>query len=264
MGSEGKSSRRLFADLSISQFPIDDQTNSIRTRRQTATSSRGLCPSTQLLVIVSPCISLLPGPSSRHTLRQRCSSASIRSVRERAKGVFVFVWDERERACLEPGHHLFVVGLLPHEQCLSVLNIVLTRPNDSETILKSKEPLLFYVGHRRFVTAPIFSQHTQGNKHKVRLVVDRSSAGSGEKQIFSVRTILPSWSNVGGDVFCSDHLSSDVGLGIQTTCRWSRLRSLNEENQREREKDNPSDSFQVVRSWWPPDPFSPSIQIELF
>lgn len=66
----------------------------------------------------------------------------------------------------EPGHHLFLIGLLPHEQCLSVLNIVLTRPNDSQTILKSKEPLLFIVGHRRFISSPIFSQHTRGNKHK--------------------------------------------------------------------------------------------------
>src|SRR5271156_703032 len=47
---------------------------------------------------------------------------------------------------IEPGHHVFVTGLLPHEQCLSVLNIVLNCTNDSEIILKSKERLVFHVG----------------------------------------------------------------------------------------------------------------------
>ncbi len=61
-------------------------------------------------------------------------------------------------------------GLLPHEQCLSVLNIVLNRTNDSEIILKSKERLIFHVGFRRFASAPVYSQHTNGDKHKVRLL----------------------------------------------------------------------------------------------
>ncbi|CAF3578300.1 unnamed protein product [Rotaria sp. Silwood1] len=66
----------------------------------------------------------------------------------------------------EPGHHLIVTGLLPHEQCLSVLNIVLNRTNDSEIILKSKERLIFHVGFRRFSSSPIYSQHSNGDKHK--------------------------------------------------------------------------------------------------
>ncbi|CAF4027911.1 unnamed protein product [Adineta steineri] len=66
----------------------------------------------------------------------------------------------------EPGHHIFVSGLLPHEQCLSVLNIVLNRTNDSEIVLKSKERLIFHVGFRRFASAPIYSQHSHGDKHK--------------------------------------------------------------------------------------------------
>ena len=68
---------------------------------------------------------------------------------------------------LEPGHHLIVTGLLPYEQCLSVLNIVLNRTNDSEIILKSKERLIFHVGYRRFASSPIYSQHSNGDKHKV-------------------------------------------------------------------------------------------------
>ena len=68
---------------------------------------------------------------------------------------------------IEPGRHVFVTGLLPHEQCLSVLNIVLNRTNDSEIILKSKERLIFHVGFRRFASAPVYSQHSNGDKHKV-------------------------------------------------------------------------------------------------
>jgi pre-rRNA-processing protein TSR1 len=72
---------------------------------------------------------------------------------------------------MEPGDHVFVTGLLPHEQCLSVLNIVLNRTNDSEIILKSKERLIFHVGFRRFASAPIYSQHTNGDKHKVYFIL---------------------------------------------------------------------------------------------
>jgi pre-rRNA-processing protein TSR1 len=35
-----------------------------------------------------------------------------------------------------------------------------------DTPIKSKEKLIFYTGLRRFVTRPIFSQHTVGDKHK--------------------------------------------------------------------------------------------------
>ncbi|CAF2876575.1 unnamed protein product, partial [Rotaria sp. Silwood2] len=66
----------------------------------------------------------------------------------------------------EPGYHLTVTGLLPHEQCSSVFNIVLNRTNDSKIVLKSKERLIFHVGFRRFACSPIYSQHSNGNKHK--------------------------------------------------------------------------------------------------
>ncbi|CAF1188554.1 unnamed protein product, partial [Rotaria sp. Silwood1] len=60
----------------------------------------------------------------------------------------------------ELAHLLFVKGLLPHEQCLSVLNIVLNRTNDSEIIVKSKERLIFHVGFHHFSNSPIYSQHS--------------------------------------------------------------------------------------------------------
>jgi hypothetical protein len=65
---------------------------------------------------------------------------------------------------------LVLVGLLPHEQKMSVLNFVIRRPNvdkHNQQIIKSKEQLIFHCGYRRFKACPIFSQHTNGTKHKV-------------------------------------------------------------------------------------------------
>jgi pre-rRNA-processing protein TSR1 len=65
---------------------------------------------------------------------------------------------------------LVLVGLLPHEQKMSVLNFVIRRPNvdkHNQQIIKSKEQLIFHCGYRRFKACPIFSQHTNGYKHKV-------------------------------------------------------------------------------------------------
>ncbi|CAB3365603.1 Hypothetical predicted protein [Cloeon dipterum] len=67
----------------------------------------------------------------------------------------------------EPGQPVVLFGMLPHERKMSVLNVVLKRCTfgDQEPI-KSKEALIFQLGYRRFVVNPIFSQHTNGNKHK--------------------------------------------------------------------------------------------------
>ncbi|XP_050441280.1 pre-rRNA-processing protein TSR1 homolog [Adelges cooleyi] len=61
-----------------------------------------------------------------------------------------------------------VFGLLPHEQKMSVLNVVLKRPSSVEfdEPIKSKSDLIFQCGFRRFTAQPIFSQHTNGNKFK--------------------------------------------------------------------------------------------------
>lgn len=61
---------------------------------------------------------------------------------------------------------LVIYGMLPHEQKMSVLNMVLKRIPGSDEPIASKENLLFQVGYRRFRASPIFSQHTTGNKHK--------------------------------------------------------------------------------------------------
>lgn len=62
---------------------------------------------------------------------------------------------------------LVIYGLLPHEHQMSVMNVVLKRLPDSEAPIKSKETLIIQCGYRRFVVNPIFSQHTNGDKHKV-------------------------------------------------------------------------------------------------
>lgn len=62
-----------------------------------------------------------------------------------------------------------VYGLLEHENKMSVVNVVLKRTADSTIPIQSKERLIIQCGYRRFVVNPVFSQHTNGNKHKVRI-----------------------------------------------------------------------------------------------
>ncbi|XP_023307785.2 pre-rRNA-processing protein TSR1 homolog [Lucilia cuprina] len=62
--------------------------------------------------------------------------------------------------------NVIVYGILPHEHQMSVMNVVLKRMPDSEMPIKSKERLIIQCGYRRFVVNPIFSQHTNGDKHK--------------------------------------------------------------------------------------------------
>ncbi|KAF5287729.1 hypothetical protein FQA39_LY15749 [Lamprigera yunnana] len=61
---------------------------------------------------------------------------------------------------------LVAIGLLPHEHKMSVANVVLKRTNNYDVPIESKERLIFQCGYRRFIVNPIFSQHTNGQKHK--------------------------------------------------------------------------------------------------
>ena len=82
-------------------------------------------------------------------------------------------------ASYERGRPLVMFALLEHEQRMSVCNYLLQRSTAATTtaaasaasaaVIKSKETLLFHVGYRRFEASAIFSQHTNGNKHQVRL-----------------------------------------------------------------------------------------------
>ena len=69
-------------------------------------------------------------------------------------------------------------ALLEHEQRMSVCNYLLQRSTAATAaasaaaataVIKSKETLVFHVGYRRFEASAIYSQHTNGNKHQVRL-----------------------------------------------------------------------------------------------
>lgn len=61
---------------------------------------------------------------------------------------------------------LIVYGLLPHEHQMSVMNVCLKRTPNSTIPIKAKETLIVQCGYRRYAVNPIFSQHTNGDKHK--------------------------------------------------------------------------------------------------
>ncbi|XP_033832924.1 pre-rRNA-processing protein TSR1 homolog [Periophthalmus magnuspinnatus] len=68
---------------------------------------------------------------------------------------------------VQSGRPLVLVSLLPHEQKMSVMHLLVRRhPSNTEPI-KSKEELIFHCGFRRFRASPIFSQHTSADKHKM-------------------------------------------------------------------------------------------------
>ena len=54
---------------------------------------------------------------------------------------------------------------------MSVANFLLKRHHGNDRPIKSKERMIFHVGYRRFAAGPVFSQHTHGDKQKVRVNV---------------------------------------------------------------------------------------------
>ncbi|XP_066248331.1 pre-rRNA-processing protein TSR1 homolog isoform X2 [Euwallacea similis] len=61
---------------------------------------------------------------------------------------------------------IVIIGLYPHEHKMSIMNVILKRTQNHGFPIKSKERLIFQCGFRRFVVNPIFSEHTNGQKHK--------------------------------------------------------------------------------------------------
>ncbi|XP_006823486.1 pre-rRNA-processing protein TSR1 homolog [Saccoglossus kowalevskii] len=66
----------------------------------------------------------------------------------------------------ESNNPLVIFGLLQHEQKMSVVHFAIKKHPSFTKPIKSKELLLFQVGCRRFRAAPVFSQHTVGDKQK--------------------------------------------------------------------------------------------------
>ncbi|DAA18964.1 pre-rRNA-processing protein TSR1 homolog isoform X2 [Bos indicus] len=74
------------------------------------------------------------------------------------------------------GTPLIAFSLLPHEQKMSVLNMVVSRhPGNTEPV-KAKEELIFHCGFRRFRASPLFSQHTAADKHKFQRFLTADTA----------------------------------------------------------------------------------------
>ncbi|MCI4385855.1 hypothetical protein PGIGA_G00055610 [Pangasianodon gigas] len=67
----------------------------------------------------------------------------------------------------QAGKPLVLVSLLPHEQKMSVMHLLVRRQPSFTEPIASKEELVFQCGFRRFRASPIFSQHTTGDKHKM-------------------------------------------------------------------------------------------------
>ncbi|XP_053257368.1 pre-rRNA-processing protein TSR1 homolog [Podarcis raffonei] len=62
---------------------------------------------------------------------------------------------------------LLLFTLLPYEQKMSVLNLLVRRqPGDSEPV-RSKEEVIVHCGFRRFRASPLYSQHSSADKHKL-------------------------------------------------------------------------------------------------
>lgn len=68
---------------------------------------------------------------------------------------------------VQAGTPLVLVSLLPHEQKMSVMHLLVRRHSSNTEPIKSKEELIFHCGFRRFKASPIFSQHTSADKHKM-------------------------------------------------------------------------------------------------
>lgn len=82
---------------------------------------------------------------------------------------------------------LILYGMFPHEQKMSVVHMAIKRVQGryEDIAVKNKDEMLFYVGFRRFRAKPLFSQHTNGDKHKMEryLMKDSVSVASVYSQI---------------------------------------------------------------------------------
>ncbi|XP_068126188.1 pre-rRNA-processing protein TSR1 homolog [Hyperolius riggenbachi] len=64
------------------------------------------------------------------------------------------------------GAPLVLCSLLPHEQKMSLLNMLVRRHPGNNEPVKAKEEIIFHCGFRRFRASPLYSQHTSADKQK--------------------------------------------------------------------------------------------------
>ncbi|KAM9321008.1 pre-rRNA-processing protein TSR1 homolog [Gastrophryne carolinensis] len=67
----------------------------------------------------------------------------------------------------QQGAPLVLCSLLPHEQKMSVVNMLVRRYPANNEPVKAKEEIIFHCGFRRFRASPLYSQHTSADKHKL-------------------------------------------------------------------------------------------------
>jgi pre-rRNA-processing protein TSR1 len=85
---------------------------------------------------------------------------------------------------LQPEKLFILFSLLPYERKATTLNFVVNRNNaEYDAPVKSKDPMVFFCGFRRYVVNPIYSTYSRGgsnNVHKFErfLQKGRSSVGS--------------------------------------------------------------------------------------
>ncbi|KAJ8391428.1 hypothetical protein AAFF_G00089020 [Aldrovandia affinis] len=92
----------------------------------------------------------------------------------------------------QAGRPLVLVSLLPHEQKMSVMHMVVRHHPSCTEPIKSKEELVFQCGFRRFRASPIFSQHTSADKHKMEpdLVATGCLLGCDPQRVTLKRIVL--------------------------------------------------------------------------
>lgn len=71
-----------------------------------------------------------------------------------------------EKEYVEQKKPLLFYQLLKHEHRMTLMNVVIKKHPLFTKPIKSKERLIFHVGCRRYSVCPIFSLHSNGNKHK--------------------------------------------------------------------------------------------------
>lgn len=70
---------------------------------------------------------------------------------------------------------LILFGLLSNEHRMSVMHLVMKRAPGFTDELANKSELYFSCGFRRFLAKPVFSSHTNGNKHKMERFLPEDS-----------------------------------------------------------------------------------------
>lgn len=104
-------------------------------------------------------------------LREESSTAVqpgsyVEIILEKVPSDLIKFYDNKDSSSLSLP--LVLIGLLPHEQKMSLINVVLRSVDHEENDepIKSKDELIIHLGFRRFITRPIFSAHTNGDKFK--------------------------------------------------------------------------------------------------